>query len=259
MRILSSGSQPLGVADLSGSLGGMRRGVLAISDCHWSCLPAAPALAAVPRRRAGSISVESLATRLPRPPADVGHDGARPGSRSRSMTQPSSPISSSPAAPRRPSLCSEGRRDLRHPNRGSQDRLPGRLRSDRRIRGIAVPAVPPHRSRGGPGPGRRPHRCPRTDDEEFSDSTRQWGWAGLGLAAAALTLVALWALPDRRRRARAAEEPERSRTRPVADRRSRMSEPRLERRLDPVSARAMGSDTVWRANSERRLTAGVCR
>ena len=47
---------------------------------------------------------------------------------------------------------------------------------------------------------------PTTDDDEFSDSTRQWGWAGLGLAAAALTLVALWALPDRRRRARAAEE-----------------------------------------------------
>jgi hypothetical protein len=50
---------------------------------------------------------------------------------------------------------------------------------------------------------------PPTDDEEFSDSTRQWGWAGLGLAAAALTLVALWALPDRRRRAQAAEESER--------------------------------------------------
>jgi hypothetical protein len=47
---------------------------------------------------------------------------------------------------------------------------------------------------------------PTTDDEEFSDTTRQWGWAGLGLAAAALTLVALWALPDRRRRAREAEE-----------------------------------------------------
>ncbi|HUP16627.1 MAG TPA: hypothetical protein VM848_11335 [Acidimicrobiia bacterium] len=47
---------------------------------------------------------------------------------------------------------------------------------------------------------------PPTEDEEFSDTTRQWGWAGLGLAAAALTLVALWALPDRRRRARAAEE-----------------------------------------------------
>jgi len=50
---------------------------------------------------------------------------------------------------------------------------------------------------------------PPTDDEEFSDSTRQWGWAGLGLAAGALTLVALWALPDRRRRAQAAEESER--------------------------------------------------
>ena len=47
---------------------------------------------------------------------------------------------------------------------------------------------------------------PTTDDEEFSDTTRQWGWAGLGLAAAALTLVALWALPDRRRRAREAGE-----------------------------------------------------
>ncbi len=47
---------------------------------------------------------------------------------------------------------------------------------------------------------------PPTDDEEFSDTTRQWGWAGLGLAAAALTLVALWALPDRRRRAREAGE-----------------------------------------------------
>ena len=48
--------------------------------------------------------------------------------------------------------------------------------------------------------------APPTDDEEFSDSTRQWGWAGLGLAALALTLVALWAgLPDRRRKARAAE------------------------------------------------------
>lgn len=47
---------------------------------------------------------------------------------------------------------------------------------------------------------------PTTPDEEFSDTTRQWGWAGLGLAATALTLVALWALPDRRRRAREAEE-----------------------------------------------------
>jgi hypothetical protein len=46
-------------------------------------------------------------------------------------------------------------------------------------------------------------------DEEISDSTRQWGWAGLGLAALALTMVALWALPDRRRRARAAEDSER--------------------------------------------------
>lgn len=46
---------------------------------------------------------------------------------------------------------------------------------------------------------------PTIDDDEISDSTRQWGWAGLGLAAAALTLVALWALPDRRRRAREAE------------------------------------------------------
>lgn len=46
---------------------------------------------------------------------------------------------------------------------------------------------------------------PPENDEEISDSTRQWGWAGLGLAALALTLVALWALPDRRRRARAAE------------------------------------------------------
>ncbi len=46
---------------------------------------------------------------------------------------------------------------------------------------------------------------PFTEDEEISDSTRQWGWAGLGLAAAALTLIALWALPDRRRRAREAE------------------------------------------------------
>ena len=42
---------------------------------------------------------------------------------------------------------------------------------------------------------------PSEDDEEISEATRQWGWAGLGLAAAALTLVALWALPDRRRRA----------------------------------------------------------
>ena len=42
------------------------------------------------------------------------------------------------------------------------------------------------------------------DAEDFSDSTRQWGWAGLGLAAAALTLLALWAVPDRLRRARAA-------------------------------------------------------
>jgi hypothetical protein len=47
---------------------------------------------------------------------------------------------------------------------------------------------------------------PTTDVDEFSESTRQWGWAGLGLAAAALTLVALWALPDRRRRAREAGE-----------------------------------------------------
>ena len=35
----------------------------------------------------------------------------------------------------------------------------------------------------------------------FSDDTRLWGWAGLGLAAAALTLIALWAVPDRRRQA----------------------------------------------------------
>jgi len=40
-----------------------------------------------------------------------------------------------------------------------------------------------------------------TQPEEISDSTRQWGWAGLGLAAGALTLLAFWALPDRRRRA----------------------------------------------------------
>ena len=46
---------------------------------------------------------------------------------------------------------------------------------------------------------------PPENDDEISDSTRQWGWAGLGLAALALTMVALWALPDRRRRARAAE------------------------------------------------------
>ena len=46
---------------------------------------------------------------------------------------------------------------------------------------------------------------PPNGDEEISDSTRQWGWAGLGLAALALTMVALWALPDRRRRAREAE------------------------------------------------------
>ena len=50
--------------------------------------------------------------------------------------------------------------------------------------------------------------APPTDDEEVSDSTRQWGWAGLGLAALALTLVALWALPDRRRRARDSEAAE---------------------------------------------------
>jgi len=43
---------------------------------------------------------------------------------------------------------------------------------------------------------------PTSDEGEFSTATRQWGWAGLGLAAAALTLVALWALPDRRRRTR---------------------------------------------------------
>src|SRR5688572_12546253 len=42
---------------------------------------------------------------------------------------------------------------------------------------------------------------PPTESEEFSDNTRLWGWAGLGLAAIALTLVALWALPERRRRA----------------------------------------------------------
>lgn len=47
---------------------------------------------------------------------------------------------------------------------------------------------------------------PPTDTEDISDSTRQWGWAGLGLAAGALTLLALWALPDRRKRAREAEE-----------------------------------------------------
>lgn len=47
---------------------------------------------------------------------------------------------------------------------------------------------------------------PPSEEEEISEATRQWGWAGLGLAAAALTLVALWALPDRRRRAREAGE-----------------------------------------------------
>ena len=43
---------------------------------------------------------------------------------------------------------------------------------------------------------------PPDEEEEISAATQQWGWAGLGLAAAALTLVALWALPDRRRRTR---------------------------------------------------------
>jgi hypothetical protein len=47
---------------------------------------------------------------------------------------------------------------------------------------------------------------PPSEEEEISEATRQWGWAGLGLAAAALTLVALWALPDRRRRVRQAGE-----------------------------------------------------
>ena len=42
--------------------------------------------------------------------------------------------------------------------------------------------------------------APTTTATGFSVGTRQWGWAGLGLAAAALTLVALWAVPDRRRR-----------------------------------------------------------
>ena len=48
---------------------------------------------------------------------------------------------------------------------------------------------------------------PGVEAEEISESTLQWGWAGLGLAAAALTLLAFWALPDRRRRARAAAAP----------------------------------------------------
>ena len=56
---------------------------------------------------------------------------------------------------------------------------------------------------------------PSTEEEEFSDSTRQWGWAGLGLAAAALTLIALWAAPDRFRRAREAEMAERNPEEPV--------------------------------------------
>ena len=47
--------------------------------------------------------------------------------------------------------------------------------------------------------------APPTEDEDVSDSTQQWGWAGLGLAALALTLIALWALPDRRRKAPEAE------------------------------------------------------
>ena len=46
---------------------------------------------------------------------------------------------------------------------------------------------------------------PPTETDEFSDDTRLWGWAGLGLAALALALIALWALPDRRRKAREAE------------------------------------------------------
>jgi hypothetical protein len=50
---------------------------------------------------------------------------------------------------------------------------------------------------------------PPTESDEFSDSTRLWGWAGLGLGALALTLIALWALPDRRRRV--------VRSRPVGD------------------------------------------
>ncbi len=53
---------------------------------------------------------------------------------------------------------------------------------------------------------------PPTQPEEISSTTRQWGWAGLGLAAAALTLLAFWAVPDRRRRAQETQRIEEAQT-----------------------------------------------
>jgi hypothetical protein len=39
------------------------------------------------------------------------------------------------------------------------------------------------------------------EEDGVSNTTRMWGWAGLGLAATALAVLALWALPDRKGRA----------------------------------------------------------
>ena len=107
---------------------------------------------------------------------------------------------------------------------------------------------------------------PPIDDEEFSDSTRQWGWAGLGLAAVALTLVALWALPDRRRRGTSGrgvgEGSKRKRTRPCRRprRRSRIPQPPLtptttKTRSGPkprFGATSWGPGTVWSRQNRNR-------
>jgi hypothetical protein len=46
------------------------------------------------------------------------------------------------------------------------------------------------------------------EDDGVSNTTRMWGWAALGLAATALAVLAVWALPDRQRRAETVDSTE---------------------------------------------------
>ena len=233
--------------DRRGSLcSGMRRGVMVLALAAV-LLPAAPAMAAVTGRGDRSWWRLWPGGRL-RDLMTSDDDSARPASRGRRRCQPSSPTSSNPAAPRR-------RCPLSPRGAGTFGIRPrfarptsGGLRSDRGIPGFAVSAVPPHRPRRGSSPARSRHSAPRSMKRSSPISTRQWGWAGLGLAAAALTLVALWALPDRRRRAQAAEESEREagkRTRPCRRprRRSRIPQPPL---TPPTTEPALGLNPVCR-------------